>query len=297
MNMNLRRSIPLFIMFIPAVVIYIMFRYIPMFGIVMAFQDYNIGDGFFNSPFAGLKYFNMVFTNPTTVQVIKNTLILGILRFLIGLPFPILLAIMLNEVRSKLFKKVTQTLLYLPHFLSWVIVGGIVITMFSQNAGFINRIITSVTGEPYPFLYKLESWLAIFFGTGIWKETGFAAIIYIAALTSVDPELYNAAAIDGASRMKQIIHIILPALIPTIVINMILSAGNVVNISFDQIWVLTNPTVNKHTDVISTYAYRIGLQQMQLSLTSALGLFQSVLGTILIIVTNRLAKKTDSSLW
>lgn len=294
---NLRRSIPLLIMFLPVIAVYVVFRYLPMFGIVMAFQDYNIADGFFGSPFVGLKYFRMIFSMPATRQVIQNTLLLGIGRFLLGLPFPIMLAVMINEVGNKSFKKLTQTFVYLPHFLSWVVVGSMVITLFSQETGFINTIIKRVTGKPYPFLYHNGSWLAIFFGAGIWKEAGFSAIIYIAALTGVDPELYNAAAIDGATKSRQIWHITLTALIPTIVINMILQVGNAVNVGFDQVYNLTNPTVNRISDVISTYVYRVGLQQLQFSLTSAMGLFQSVLGIILVTLTNQVARRTENSLW
>jgi putative aldouronate transport system permease protein len=297
MKKNLRRSLPLLCMFLPAAAVYIVFRYLPMFGIVMAFEDYNIADGFFGSPFVGLKYFRIIFSTPATIQVIKNTLILGISRFLLGIPFPVIMAVMINEIRNTNFKKITQTCVYLPHFLSWVIVGGMVTTLFSQGSGFINYVIKAFTGEPYPFLYKEGSWLAIFFGTGLWKETGFSAIIYLAALSGIDPELYSAASIDGASRWKQSLYITLPSLVPTMVINMILHAGNSVNVGFDQVYNLTNATVRSISDVISTYVYRVGLQQFQFSLTSALGLFQSVLGIILVLVTNSLAKRTENSLW
>jgi putative aldouronate transport system permease protein len=297
MKTSVRRSLPLLVMFLPAIAVYVIFRYLPMFGIVMAFQDYNIADGFFHSPFVGLKYFKIIFSTPATIRVIKNTLSLGISRFLLGIPFPVFMAIMINEVKNKTFKKITQTCVYLPHFLSWVIVGGMVVTLFSQTTGFINGMIRSITGETYPFLYKEGSWLTIFFGSGIWKETGFSAIIYIAALAGVDPELYSAASVDGASKWQQILHITLPALIPTMVINMILHAGNSVNVGFDQVYNLTNATVNSISDVISTYVYRVGLLQFQFSLTSALGLFQSVLGICLVVITNWFARKTENSLW
>jgi putative aldouronate transport system permease protein len=294
---DFKKSIPLFIMFIPVIAFYICFKYLPMFGIVMAFQNFNIGKGIFGSEFVGLKYFELIFTNGATLDVIKNTLVLGLTRFIIGMPFPILIALMLNEIKHVGFKKMTQTLIYLPHFLSWTIVGGMVINLFSQETGFINTMYEAVTGNTFPFLYRPGSWMAIYFGTGIWKETGFAAIIYLAALTSIDPELYDAASIDGASKIKQMLHVTIPAITPTIIVNMILSIGGAVNVGFDQIYVMANPTVNSISDVISTYVYRVGLQQMQFSLTSAMGLFQSVLGLILVIMTNRLAKKADYNLW
>lgn len=292
-----KRSIPLLIMFLPVIAYYICFKFLPMFGVVMAFQDYNIRKGFWGSPFVGLKYFEMIFSTPATIQVIKNTLFLGITRFLIGIPFPIILALMLNEVKNARFKKITQTCVYLPHFLAWTIVGGMVINLFSQDTGIINTITKMITGDTYAYLYNPGSWLTIYFTSGIWKETGFAAIIYLAALTGVDPELYDAAAIDGASRLKQIKHVAIPAIAPTIAINMILQVGSSINVGFDQIYVLANPTVNSISDVISTYVYRVGLEQMQFSLTSAMGLFQSVLGLILVLITNRLAKRVGASLW
>lgn len=292
-----KRSVPLLIMFTPVILYYILFKFLPMFGIVMAFQDFNIRKGFLGSPFVGLKYFEMIFSTPATLQVIKNTLFLGIVRFLIGIPFPIILALMLNEVKNQKFKKTMQTFVYLPHFLAWTIVGGMVVNLFSQSTGIVNTITQALTGDTYAYLYNEKSWLAIYFGSSIWKETGFAAIIYLAALTGVDPELYDAAAIDGASKLKQIIHVTLPAIAPTIAINMILQVGSSVNVGFDQIYVLTNPTVNRISDVISTYVYRVGLEQMQFSLTSAMGLFQSVLGLILVVMTNRMAKRADASLW
>ncbi len=292
-----KRSMPLLILFIPVIVYYVVFKFLPMFGLVMAFQDYNIRKGFFGSPFVGLKYFELIFNTPATLQVIKNTLFLGITRFLIGIPFPIIVALMLNEIKHEKFKKLTQTCVYLPHFLAWTIVGGMVINLFSQETGIINTITEFFTGSTYPYLYNEGSWLAIYFGSGIWKETGFSAIIYLAALTGVDAQLYDAAAIDGASRLRQIWHVTLPAILPTIVVNMILSVGSSVNVGFDQIYVLTNATVNSISDVISTYVYRVGLEGMQFSLTSAMGMFQSVLAMILTLVTNRLAKRAGASLW
>ncbi len=292
-----KRSFPLMILFLPVIAYYVVFKFLPMFGVIMAFQDYNIRKGFLESPFVGFKYFRLIFSTPAILRVIQNTLVLGITRFLIGIPFPILLALMLNEIKRERFKKLSQTCVYLPHFLAWTIVGGMVINLFSQDTGMINGITKFFTGETYPYLYSEGSWLAIYFGSGIWKETGFSAIIYLAALTGVDTELYDAASIDGASRIRQIIHVTIPAIMPTIIINMILSVGSSVNVGFDQIYVLTNATVNNISDVISTYVYRVGLEQMQFSLTSAMGLFQSVLGMTLVLLTNHLAKRADASLW
>lgn len=292
-----KRSVPLWVMFLPVVLYYVIFHFLPMFGIVIAFQNYRIRDGILGSRFVGMKYFKMIFTDTACRNVIRNTFALGVTRFLIGIPFPIILAIVINEIKNKPFKKITQTIVYLPHFLAWTVVGGMVLNLFSQDTGIINKITELITGSTYPYLYHKSSWLFIYFGSGIWKEAGFAAIIYLAALSGVDSELFNAAAIDGASRIKQIFHVTFPVLIPTIIVNMILSIGGVFNVGFDQIYTLSNATVRNISDVISTYVYRAGLQQMQLSLTTALGLFQSLLGMILIIFTNRLARRSESNLW
>lgn len=294
---RIKENIPLLLMFSPIIVYYLIFRYGPMFGIVIAFQDFNLFDGYLKSPWVGLKYFKMIFTMPQTLDVIKNTFFLAILKVVVTFPFPILLALLLNEVRKMWFKRTIQTLVYLPHFLSWVIVGGMVVTIFSQETGVINSIISKVTGEPYPFLFKPVSWTMIFIGSGIWKEAGFSAIIYLSALSSIDPSLYEAASIDGANKFKQIMNITLPGIRSIIVLMMILSIGQITEVSFDQIYMLRNSAVDSISDVISTYVYRLGLQGAQYSLTAAMGLFQSILSLILVFSANSIAKKFDQSLW
>nr|WP_245375806.1 ABC transporter permease subunit [Paenibacillus eucommiae] len=295
--MRLRKNIPLYIMFLPVILFYVIFKYAPMLGTIIAFKDYNFRDGIWHSPWAGFKYFELLFSNPQTIQVIWNTLMLGGLTIAVSFPFPILIAILLNEVRRAWFKKSVQTLIYLPHFFSWVIVGGMVLMLFSQEAGLINQWLKAISGEVYPFLYKPLSWVVIFLSSGIWKEAGFGAIIYLAALTTIDPSLYEASSIDGANKWKQIRHVTLPGISSTIVLMLILSTGSVLEVSFDQIYVLQNRIVSEVSDVISTYIFRVGLQGAQFSLTTAMGLFESVVAFILIIGANSVARRFGQGLW
>ncbi|WP_209979603.1 ABC transporter permease [Paenibacillus eucommiae] len=284
-------------MFIPVIIFYLIFKYLPMLGVVIAFKDYNFIQGIMNSPWVGWKHFRILFDNPQSLEIIRNTFVLGLLTVFIGFPFPIILAILLNEVRRMWFKRIVQTLVYLPHFFSWVIVGGVVLTLFSQESGIVNHLLQRVTGEAYPFLYKSGSWIVIFLGSGIWKETGFAAIIYLAALSSIDTSLYEAAGIDGANKWKQIIHVTIPGIASTIVIMFILSIGSVLEVGFDKVFVLQNPVVSNISEVISTYIYRIGIEGAQFSFTAALGLFESVVGLVLVLLANRTARKFGQGLW
>ncbi len=272
-----KQNIPLLIMFVPVILFYVIFKYLPMGGLMIAFKDYNFADGVFGSPWVGLKNFQMLFTGPNTVNIIRNTFILSVLRIIFGFPVPIILAILLNEVRKSWFKKSIQTIIYMPHFFSWVVIGGIVTDIFSQESGIINIFVKMISGQPYPFMYKPLSWIIIFIGSGIWKEAGFGTIIYLAALTGIDPSLYEASAIDGASKLKQIWHITLPGIKSTIITLFILKTGSVMDVGFDQVYLLQNSAVNNIADVISTYIYRVGLQGAKFSITTAMGMFESFL--------------------
>ncbi|UVI31995.1 ABC transporter permease [Paenibacillus spongiae] len=301
-NANRRRkrwkqNIPLLILFAPIVAFFIIFKYAPMAGLVIAFKNYTFSEGIWGSDWVGLKNFRQLFTNPQSITIIRNTLFLSCLNIVVGFPFPIALAIMLNEARKQWFKRIVQTLVYLPHFLSWVIVGGLVVTIFAQETGFVNHLVKMWTGEPYPFLYKDGSWIAIFVGSGIWKGAGWGAIIYLAALTSIDQHLYEAASMDGAGKWRQIWHVTLPGISSTIVVMFILNLGNVMEVGFDQVFMLQNSVVSGVSEVISTYIYRVGLQGAQFSLTTAMGLFESVIGLILVLTANRIARRFGQSLW
>jgi putative aldouronate transport system permease protein len=292
-----KRNLPLYIMFIPGIIFYLMFKYYPMSGLVIAFKDYNMFDGIWSSPWVGFDNFRTLFNQSQTLHVITNTLLLSVLGIVIGFPVPIALAIMLNEVRRMWFKRWVQTLVYLPHFFSWVIVSGIVLEIFSQESGIINHWVEKLAGEPYPFLYKPLSWVAIFIGSGIWKEMGFAAIIYLAALTSIDPHLYESSSIDGASKWQQIRHVSIPGIMPTIVLLMILQVGKVMDVGFDPVYMLSNESVSSVSNVISYYNYIFGIQRAQFSLTTAMGLFENAVGFILVVGANQLARRFNQQLW
>ncbi|WP_214628987.1 ABC transporter permease [Paenibacillus agaridevorans] len=297
LRLRFRRTLPLMLMFAPVVAFFIIFRYVPMLGNVIAFKQYNLLEGVWGSPWVGLDNFRMMFQNPQTLQIIRNTFVLSLLSILLGFPFPILLAVMLNEMRKMWLKKTVQTLLYLPHFFSWVIVGGLVITLFGTQAGMINNWIASMGGEPISFLYKVETWLPIFFGSAIWKEAGFSAIIYLAAVSSIDPHLYESASIDGAGKFKQIRHVTLPGIFPVISIMFILAMGRVMEVGFDQVYNLQNAVVSSVSSVISTYIFTVGIQGGLYSITTAMGLFEAMIGLVLVVLANRIAKTFNQSLW
>lgn len=294
---RLKLNIPLFIMFIPIIAYFVVFRYVPMFGLVIAFKNYNFTDGIWGSPWVGFANYDMLFTNPSMVRILRNTFVLSVLQLVAGFPFPIAVALMIHEVRSRWFKKSVQTAVFLPHFLNWVIVGGIVVTIFSQETGIVNHIVRAVTGEAFPFLYNQGSWISIFVGAGIWKGAGWGSIIYLAALSSVDQSLYEAAALDGASKWRQLWHISLPALRPVIFILMILSIGNIMEVGFDQVYVLQNSVVSNVSEVISTWSYKSGINGGQFSLATALGFFESLVGLVLVVTANQLARRFDQGLW
>ncbi|WP_042201112.1 ABC transporter permease subunit [Paenibacillus camerounensis] len=292
-----KTNLPLLLMFTPVILFYLIFRYAPIGGLIIAFKDYNFYDGIFNSPWVGFHYFEVLFQDPRTLEIIRNTLMLSLLSLAVGFPIPIILAIMLNEVRSMTFKRTVQTIVYMPHFLSWVIIAMLVSTAFAMENGLVNRIVEQITGDVYPFMYEKFSWVSIFVGSGIWKDMGFNAIIFLAALSAIDPSLYEAAAMDGGGKMRQIWHITLPGIRPTIILLLILSMGRVMEVGFDQVFMLQNANVNQIADVISTYIYRIGLQGAQFSLTTAMGLFESLVAFILVFTANTIARKFDQGLW
>lgn len=244
---------PLLLMFLPGFVIYVVMKYVPMFGLVIAFKDYNFRDGILFSPFVGLENFKLLFQNPLSVQMIRNTFVLSFLNLLFGFPASIILALLINEIRHDSFKKFVQTAVYLPHFLSWVIISGITFIMFAIDTGVINRIIIALGGQSIPFLYKPGAWIAIFVGAGLWKDAGFNAIIFLAALSSINAELYEAAGIDGAGKFKQIRHVTIPGIMPTVVIVLILQIGRVMEVGFDQVYNLQTSVVSNVAEVISTY--------------------------------------------
>lgn len=292
-----RMNVPLLIMFLPVALYFLIFKYTPMLGLVLAFKQYYLAEGIFGSPWVGWRNFELLFSNVQMLNIIRNTLVLSLLKIAVGFPFPILLAILLNELRQMWFKRTVQTLLYMPHFLNWVIVGGMVVTLFSIESGLINQLLDRWFGFRYAFLYNEASWIAVLLGSGIWKEAGFSAIIYLAAMSAIDPGLYESASMDGANKFRQIWHITLPGIRPTIIILLILSMESVMDLSFDQFYMLQNPVVSSVAEVIPTYIYKMGIQGGQFSITTAMGLFSSLAGLVLIVSANWIARKFNQSLW
>lgn len=294
------KQIDIQLMVLPALLLIIVFSYIPMYGVLMAFQDYSIFKGFMDSPWVGLKHFDMFFTSPEFFEVMRNTVIISLLKFFIGFPAPIILALMLNEVKNMMFKRVIQTVSYLPHFMSWVIVAGLVMSMLSTDNGSVNIMLEKMNfiDEPINFLSLPELFWSILVSTGVWKEIGFGSIVYLAAIAGIDPSMYEAASMDGASKFKQIFLITLPSIMPVVLIFMILAIGNLLNAGFEDILLLAvNPVLRDVSDVIDTYVYRVGIQSSRYSYATAVGLFKAVISVGLLTMANYLARKAGSSLW
>lgn len=287
-----------FFMLAPVVAYYLIFHYAPLYGIVIAFQNYYPLKGVAGSEWVGLDHFKELFTGLYFLPVLKNTLIISTYKLIFGFPAPIVLCLILNEVRSALFKKTVQTITYLPHFISWVILGGMVIEFLSPTRGLVNAIIMALGHKPVMFVTSEDWFRAILVLSSIWKEVGWSTIIYLAAITSVDPELYDAADIDGAGRLRKIWSITLPSIVPVVTIMFIFAVGGIINDDFDQIYNLLNASVLSVGDVISTYTYQIGLVKGDYSFATTVGLFKNIIAFLLILLTNYLAKKTnDYSLW
>ena len=277
-------------MLVPAVVLTIIFQYIPMGGIVMAFQDFKPWYSIFNSPWVGWKNFERLFSQPDSIQVLWNTLIIAVMKIIAGLIAPFLFALMLNEVRNALFKRSVQTLVYLPHFLSWVVLGGIMIDMLSTEGGIINKAIMWLFGlDPIFFLGNGDWFRVTVVVSHVWKEFGFGTIVFLASLAGVNPALYEAALMDGANRWKQTIHITVPAMMPITIVLATLALGSVLNAGFDQIFNLYNPLVYDKGDIIDTFVYRVAIVNTNMGFGTAVGVFKSVVGFFLIIVAYRLA--------
>jgi putative aldouronate transport system permease protein len=269
-----------------------------MVGVQIAFKDFNVVQGIWGSGWVGLKHFETFFTSPNFWLIIKNTIGISFYSLLAGFPIPILLALALNEVRTGKFKKSVQMVTYAPHFISTVVMVSIIMLMLTPHVGVIDRLFSFLGWEMTNFMGVPEFFKSIYVWSGVWQEMGYASIIYIAALSSVDPSLYEAARVDGASRWKKIIHIDLPSLVPIVVIMLILSLGNIMGVGFEKIYLMQNPLNLSSSEVISTYVYKVGLVGANFSFSSAVGLFNSVINLILLLAVNFFAKKiSDTSLW
>lgn len=286
-----RRHRAFYIMLVPGVLYFLLFKYLPLLGSFIAFQDFNIFKGFAGSEWVGIKWFRQLFEYPNFGRLMRNTLVISLYQVVFAFPLPILLAVMLNEVRKMAYKRIVQTVLYLPHFLSWTIVFGLSYMLLSPSTGLVNQLVAN-PDHAIAFLQKPEYFRPIIITSGIWKEMGWNAIIFIAALAGISPSLYEAAKMDGASRWKQFLHISLPGLLPAIMILLLLKIGHILDSGFEQIYQFLNPATFETGDVLDTYTYRVGILQGQYSITTAIGLFKSVIGFVLLVVANRVSRWT-----
>lgn len=284
-------SIVLLLIALPGLLHFLIFKYIPLVGNVIAFQDYNLFQGVFHSKWVGLKHFVFMFQYPEFMMVLRNTLKFGLYSILFGFPAPLILALLLNEIQLTWFKRWVQTLLYLPHFLSWIIVGGIFMELLASE-GMINQILGRFGVGPMSFLTEPQYFYGVVIGAGIWKEIGWSMILYLAAMAGINPSLYEAAVVDGAGRWRKMWSITLPSLMPTIIVLFLLRIGNLLDANVEQVLFFLNPLVREVGEVFDTYVYRVGLTGGQYSYTTAIGMFKAVIGVVLVVSLNKLSQKT-----
>lgn len=288
----------LYIFMLIPIAYFIIFKYGPMGGAIIAFKDFKIGLGIMDSPWVGMANFKRLFSSPDFYKIFKNTLLLNLYSLIFGFPAPIILAVLLNEINNSIFKRISQSVLYLPHFISWVVLAGIFIQMLSPSTGVVNLILVKFGVDPIYYMASKFWWPIMFVISGIWQSAGWGTIIYLAAITNIDQELYEASRIDGANKFNQMLHITLPGIKSTIAIMLILRMGSMMDVGFEHIYNLQNSAVYDVADVISTYVYRVGIEGAQYSYTTAIGLFQSVISLVLVFTTNKIVQKMgENSLW
>ena len=298
LSRRLVKSRTLLLMLLPCLAFFAIFHYLPMFGVVISFKDYNLFRGVFDSDWVGLKHYRTFFQSRDMWILVRNTFLLGFYSLVFGFPAPILLALSLNEVRRTRFKRLVQTVSYLPHFLSNVIVASMVIMFLSPSTGLVNKMIEALGMEAVNFMVKPGLFRPIYVISGIWQQMGFAAIIYLAALSSIPPELYEAAEIDGAGRLQRLWHVTLPGISETIVMLFILNTGTLMAIGFEKVFLLYNPAIYETADILSTYVYRIGLLGGNFSYAAAIDMFTSVVAMTFLLMANAMSRKfAGSSLW
>jgi putative aldouronate transport system permease protein len=287
----LKRDKYLYLLAIPGILYFLTFRYLPMWGVSVAFQEFSPYQGFWGSPWVGFEHFKRFFSHPDFFILFRNTMAINLMNLIFFFPFPILLSILLNELRSDIVKKTFQTIVYLPHFLSWVIIVGITFLLFSSSEGVINKILEAAGLGRIDFLTNPNLFWPLLTLQNIWKDAGWGTIIFLAAIAGIDPQLYEAAKMDGANRLRQIWHITLPSIRNVIVILLILRIGHMMDVGFEQVFLMANGAISNVADVFDTYVYRVGIQQGQFSYSTAIGLFKSVTGLILVVIANTFAKK------
>lgn len=301
MNKNLRslkRNWFLYLMVSVPLVYVIIFKYMPMVGVQIAFRNYRVVDGMFKSPWVGLRYFKMFFDSPNFFPVLKNTILLSVFNLGVSFPFAIIFAVMVNEVRHKKFQKAVQLISYAPYFISTVVMVAMLMDFTNIRTGLINSILGAFGIDPINFFGEAKFFRSLYVWSGVWQTTGYSAIIYIAALTSIDPTLYEAAKMDGATRMQKILYVDLPCLKPTIIILLIIGVGQIMNLGFEKAFLMQTPLNRDTSEIIATYSYKIAFESGQYSFSTAIGLFNSVVNLVLLLSVNRISRKmAETSLW
>ncbi len=284
-------------MILPVLAFYIIFHYVPMYGVVIAFKNFTPGLGIMDSPWVGIQNFAEFFTGMYFFRIVKNTLIISVTSIIVGFPAPIIFALLLNELRNQRFKKLVQTVTYMPHFISLVVVCGMIL-QFTKDTGVISYVLNFFGVPQKTMLNYPENFVPIYVISGLWQEVGWGSIIYLSAIAGIDQQLYEAAQMDGASRLRQVINITIPAIMPTIMVMLILRLGNIMSVGFEKIILLYNPAIYSTADVISSFTYRKGLQEFSWSYSTAVGLFNSAINFVFLLTSNWLSKKfNEQSLW
>lgn len=294
----MRQNYQLYIFLIPAIVFIVLFMYTPLYGLQIAFKNYRGGDGIWGSAWVGLKWFNQFFSTPRCWEIVKNTLTISVYSLIAGFPLPICLAIILNYVKNLRFKKFAQTVTYMPYFISTVVLVAMMNLFFSPSSGFVNTIIKAFGGEAVYFMGMSSLFPHMYVWSGIWQSMGYSSIIYIAALSGVSPELHESAVIDGANILQRIWHIDIPTIMPTMIILLIMSCGNIMNVGYEKVYLMQNDLIADVSEIISTYVYKIGLTNNQFSFSTAIGLMNNVINFVILVAANKLANKLfGSGLW
>lgn len=295
---KIRQNYELYLFILPAVLLYLVFKYYPMYGVQIAFKDFRASKGIWGSEWVGFEHFQRFFEAYNFWPIMENTLLLSVYSLVFSFPVPILVALMLNQMMAKRYKKFVQTVIYAPHFISTVVLIGMLNVFLSPNSGIVNHVIGFFGGDPVLFMAD-EGWFRpLYVLSGIWQETGFATIIYLAALAGVNPELHEAAIMDGASKWKRVKHVDIPSILPTIIILMVLAVGNIMSIGFEKAYLMQSDLNYATSNIIPTYVYELGIQKAQYSFSAAIGLFNSIINVVLLVTVNRLAKRlTETSLW
>ena len=289
------RNWQLYLMFLPVFLYFLIFHYFPLYGIQIAFKEFSGALGIWGSPWVGFVHFERFFNSNNFGEVLWNTITISLYSLVVSFPCPILLALMLNEVKNRFFKKTVQTITYAPYFISVVVLAGMIILFLSPQSGIFNMMREALGMEPINYMYEGKYFKTIYVLSGVWQSTGWGSIIYLSALAGIDPALHEAAVIDGASRLKRIWHINLPGILPTVCIMLIMNCGSLMNVGFEKVFLLMNDINRSSADVISTYVYKVGLQQSQYSFSTAIGLFNSVINFILLISVNAIVRKLDQT--